>query len=259
MAAAVVPSPHGRAVIHPPDAPADVLVEKADHAPDAPGDAGVADADAETLPRWSDAEDLDGEEVGIPATQMETQVETQMDLGEPVEQKGIKRLGHFNAEALELAASHGPGIPASSSNGDAVEGQALVASEDVLSPASEMKLKKQKQIDIHRANSSAWHQKWISKGVLRNPVVENNELISEPASEPASRPASEPASELANPSDVPRSFESLQAAQNWFIKDWISKSPMPKSNARRTLAIKAWMESPLRANMLAGRVGIQMR
>ena len=215
------------------------VVEQGGRARDSPAHVAVGqadDADAETLPRWSDGE---LEDLEIPPTQV--------DLGETVEQRGLKRLGHFDAEALELAASDELGNQALSSNGDGLAGQAeaVVASEGVPSPAT---LKRQRQIDVHRANSYAWHQKWISKGVLRNAPAENNEPASEAASDPVN---------LGDVPDVPGSFESLQAAQNWFIKDWTSKSPMPKSNTRRALAIKAWMESPLRANMLAGRAGIQ--
>lgn len=111
--------------------------------------------------------------------------------------------------------------------------------------ASEKLSKEEMKRKKHRENSQKWHQKWISKGVPREP--KNPENVETPAEEP--------------PADVEQhlpSIGSLSEARNVFVREWIATCGMPPSNDRRKAALKAWMECPLRARLLAGRQGTQM-
>ena len=94
-----------------------------------------------------------------------------------------------------------------------------------------------KTTPAHRKNSTDWHKKWISKGVPR--TQEPKGVVKPKASVSKDRP------------------QNLVQAKDSFISQWIKDSNLPPSNDRRKEAIKAWMESPLRANLLAGRAGIQ--
>ena len=86
---------------------------------------------------------------------------------------------------------------------------------------------------IHRENSAAWHKQLIKKGVPRNSVDGDN------TSEPS------------------QPIQSLSQARDQFVAKWIQDSNMPKSMERRTAAYEAWMSSETRANILAGRSGVQ--
>ena len=94
--------------------------------------------------------------------------------------------------------------------------------------------KKQQQLEQKRANSRAWHQKWVSKGVPKDPKD----------STPAS---SEPTTQN----------KSMREHCQEFVSEWIKNSGMEASNERRVAAYKAWMESERRANLMAGRAGVQ--
>lgn len=94
------------------------------------------------------------------------------------------------------------------------------------------------QIERHRANSRAWHEKWEKKGIPRSSSSSNGN--GEAARGPA---VNAPAS--------------LSEARDRFVTHWIQNSGMHKSNERRKLAYKAWMESSIRADIVAGRSGIQ--
>ena len=109
--------------------------------------------------------------------------------------------------------------------------------EDALDKELEKPERKYKTTSAHRKNSTKWHQKWISKGVPR--TQEPKRGAKSKASASTDRP------------------QNLVQAKDSFISQWIKDSNLPPSNDRRTLAIKAWMESPLRANLLAGRAGVQ--
>ena len=87
----------------------------------------------------------------------------------------------------------------------------------------------------HRDNSTSWHKKWVSKGVPRGAAK---------AKAKASSTASDRKPTLAKAKDM-------------FISEWITKCDLPASNDRRTMAIKAWMDSDVRANLMAGRAGVQ--
>lgn len=97
----------------------------------------------------------------------------------------------------------------------------------------------------HRENSQKWHQKWVSKGVQSETKIPQN--VETPAEEPAAVEQRLP------------SIESLSEARNVFVRGWISTCGMPPSNDRRKAALKAWMDCPLRARLLAGRQGTQLR
>lgn len=101
----------------------------------------------------------------------------------------------------------------------------------------EMKRQKTEKTDaareLHRADSRAWHEKWVKKGIPRNP-----------ASDPAPpAPGLPPAT--------------LSKARDRFISEWIQASDMPPSQERFKKACKAWMESSARADYMAARAGVQ--
>ena len=109
--------------------------------------------------------------------------------------------------------------------------------EDALDKEVEKQERKYKTTPAHRNNSTKWHQKWISKGVPRT-------------QEPKRGAKSKASSSTGRP-------QNLVQAKDSFISQWIKDSNLPPSNDRRKEAIKAWMESPLRANLMAGRAGVQ--
>ena len=94
--------------------------------------------------------------------------------------------------------------------------------------------KKYKTSETHRSNSSNWHKKWVSAGVPRA----SNASSSSTASSETTK-------------------VTLTQAKDKFIAEWIKSSNLPPSNERRSLAIKAWMDSSARAEYLAGRAGVQ--
>ena len=102
--------------------------------------------------------------------------------------------------------------------------------------------KENRQRELHRANSRAWHAKWVSKGVPRD-AREHEEV-------PASQP--EPAA-----AENPKCRDMRTACQE-FVSSWIATSNMPPSNERRAAAYKAWRESPERAALLAARAAVQV-
>eukprot|EP00435_Cladocopium_sp_Y103_P059566 s80_g21.t1 len=127
----------------------------------------------------------------------------------------------------------------------------------------ETKPKTEAQIMAHRRNSNNWHSKWLSKGVPRT----EPKKVSKPKksmkvkdeSKGGKKGKSAPATASAAPAtDGPgQAVLSLSKAKDDFVSDWISKSNLPPSNARRNAAVKAWLESDLRANLMAQRAGVQ--
>ena len=113
----------------------------------------------------------------------------------------------------------------------------------------------------HRRNSLNWHNKWLSKGVPRPPkVVSKTKSTKKKGSKddknkgnraPATA-APAPATDGPGPALV-----SLCKAKEDFVTDWISKSTLPPSMERRNAAVKAWLESDVRANLMAQRAGVQ--
>ena len=104
---------------------------------------------------------------------------------------------------------------------------------------AEGQAREQRARDAHRANSALWHKRWVSKGV------------------PRAAAAAVPEGHGPEPVDGQPRFATLAKARDWFISDWISKSEMPPSQQRRKSACDAWMESSLRADIMAGRLGLQ--
>ena len=98
-----------------------------------------------------------------------------------------------------------------------------------------------------RVNSQIWHTKWVSKGVPKNP----KNLT------PGDAGGAETASSSSGSTGV-QYAGSLSAARDKFIKCWIDECGLPKSNDRRNRAMKAWMASSQRAELLAARIGTQM-
>ena len=105
------------------------------------------------------------------------------------------------------------------------------------------------QLEKKRANSRQWHPKFESKGVLKKPKSEA--AVAASSKEPAPLPE--------NPPMLASQFGSLDEARNFFVKDWISKCGLPPSKERRAAALKAWMESSLRADIRATRSGTKHR
>ena len=111
-----------------------------------------------------------------------------------------------------------------------------------------------KSSDTHRKNSREWHQKWVKKGVPRSSTSETKETSSEKKSGSPSEPTG---STMEKESSDAKPISNLARAKDKFIAEWLNSTHMPKSNERRAAAIKAWMESSERANLLAGRSGVQ--
>lgn len=97
--------------------------------------------------------------------------------------------------------------------------------------------KENKKREVHRANSRAWHAKWVKKGVPRD-AREYEEI-----------PASQPETAVCR---------DMRTACQEFVSRWIATSDMPPSNDRRNAAYKAWRESPERAALLAARAAVQV-
>ena len=108
------------------------------------------------------------------------------------------------------------------------------------------KKKTPEQVILHRANSLAWHQKWISTGV---PRISNAQPEAQPEVQPEIL-----VREVARPVNA---GAHLGEERDKFIKHWIENCGLPKSMERRNAALKAWMSSSVRANLIAGRAGVQ--
>ena len=119
------------------------------------------------------------------------------------------------------------------------------------------------QLEKKRASSRAWHQKWESKGVPKKARTEMTQHAGSPDQPqlPGNSPPEQPdqPDQPAGQSEPLRAinFGSLEEARTYFVRDWISNSSMPQSVERRNLALRAWMASPLRAEMMASRTGTQ--
>lgn len=109
----------------------------------------------------------------------------------------------------------------------------------------------------HRENSRAWHSKWISKGVPRisETSTENKVVKKDSNKSSSSKGDKKECKAPVDPENAP--LESLAKTRDQFITKWISTSNMPPSNERRKAAMSAWMESPLRAELIAARAGVQ--
>ena len=115
-------------------------------------------------------------------------------------------------------------------------------------PKSKPKSKTWEQILKHRKSSLSWHTKWVQKGVPRVAKEKTKESVKAKAKAKAA-PAS------VDPNSAP--VQSLSKARDLFITKWINESGMPKSLERRKAACDAWMNSSLRAQLMASRTGTQ--
>ena len=113
------------------------------------------------------------------------------------------------------------------------------------------------QLEKKRASSRAWHQKWESKGVPKKARTDQPQLRGNSPPQQPEQP--DQPDQPAGQSEPLRAinFGSLDEARTSFVRDWISNSSMPQSVERRNLALRAWMASPLRAEMMASRTGTQ--
>lgn len=138
--------------------------------------------------------------------------------GPPVNEKGEVIVGH--------------GSPVNEKKDDLIEIPDEPTAPKMACPpgASTHKKNEDKKGAPNKETSRAWHQKYVSKGVLRNP-----------------------------PSGAkgPSTHSSLQKAREAFITQWINESGMAKSQERFKAACQAWMESSIRADFIAGRTGTQ--
>lgn len=112
---------------------------------------------------------------------------------------------------------------------------------------AEMIQREQEQLERKRASSRAWHAKWEKKGVPKKQRTEEPGAAAVPPVAPA------PPAVIQQPG----SFNNLMEARDFFIRDWIARSDLPRSNERRAAATTAWMASQLRADVMASRSGIQ--
>ena len=125
----------------------------------------------------------------------------------------------------------------------------------------ELTEKEIRTIQMHRESSRKWHEKWVSKGVPRNPKAptvpkakSKDKAVPKASAKSKAKPAPSTAAAAAPSAET---FDTLQAARDWFVSDWISRSDMPQSKTRRAAALQAWMDSPLRSEVMALRLGIQ--
>ena len=157
--------------------------------------------------------------------------------------------------------SHGEGetIPGQGSCADSVVPDSLDPSlSDLPNHGAGLTEKEIRAIRMKRVSSKRWHEKWESKGVLKVPKGSNAKSFKAVPKASAAKSQAKPAPPTpAAAAPRPENFENLQAARDWFVSDWISRSDMPQSNARRQAALKAWMDSPLRSEVVALRLGIQ--
>lgn len=102
----------------------------------------------------------------------------------------------------------------------------------------------EEQKEKKRASSRLWHQKWESKGVPKKQKTDESEPV--PTAKAKAKAQAAPVSQ-----------RSLMSARDEFVRDWISASTMPPSLERRSAALKAWMDSSVRANLMATRAGTQ--
>ena len=179
--------------------------------------------------------------VVVPSTQV---VESQPMAQELVEERpALKRSQPLDTEGVDaIFDAEGPQEP-SSGHADV---PAATDSQLTVAAAPDERAERSKQ--AHRENSALWHSRWHSKGVPRLPQEEHQRAEPAPPVVAAEAPVQ----------DGPPRFESLAKARDWFISDWISKSEMPPSHQRRKSACDAWMASSLRADIMAGRVGLQI-
>ena len=113
-----------------------------------------------------------------------------------------------------------------------------------MTPESKKK-EEQRRVMAKRANSLAWHQKWVSKGVQKDASASATDSGAE--AEDAG-PAAATAADDAGPG-VPDTRKAMQD----FCKKWVEQSDLPKGNDRRERSKQAWMESDVRAQLMARR------
>lgn len=156
----------------------------------------------------------------------------------------LKRMLQFDPAQCGFAgpesagmAKETPTIEPSTSLVDVEDSQDPDAAMEAMSEHVEKERHQYKTTAKHRENSTKWHQKWVSKGVPR--VVKDGP--------PSARGDGAPSG----------ASKTLTQVQDEFITEWIRCSGTPKPNERRAAALKAWMESDLRSDLLAGRSGVQ--
>eukprot|EP00438_Fugacium_kawagutii_P033562 Skav211096 [mRNA] locus=scaffold2002:396193:397574:+ [translate_table: standard] len=111
--------------------------------------------------------------------------------------------------------------------------------------------RRHKTSEKHRANSAAWHKKYVSKGVLRESYKSSAAVKCLAAKSKAAPKKNRP------PPAEPSPVTNLAQAKSKFIQEWIQGCGLPQSNERRVKAYKAWMESSQRSSLMAGKKGVQ--
>lgn len=127
-------------------------------------------------------------------------------------------------------------------------------------PQEADKRKAPKSTPKHLENSRLWHKKWIKKGVPRDSSKTKKTATKSTAASAASTPVAKTAPKkkpATAASAEPKPIKTLAQAKDKFIGEWIQGCGMPPSNERRAAALKAWMESSTRSDLMAGKMGVQ--
>ena len=156
-----------------------------------------------------------------------------------------------HADDPALKDDHGDGPPPKDDHGDGPapkddhgdgpapkddHGDDSAPKDEAVAPKSNGKKEKtEREREIQRETSKAWHAKYASKGVLKTGPEPEKKSTSSSSAPPAT----------------------LSKARDKFISEWIETCGMPKSNERFKAACSAWMASSVRADFLAGRAGVQ--
>ena len=125
-----------------------------------------------------------------------------------------------------------------------------------------------RRLEQKRASSRAWRAKYTKKGVLKSDAADAQVEPSAPAAgEPSAPAAGEPSAPAAgHDGDAFQPSESLsqqalgsdmRAVRAAFINEWIEKNRVPEKSWKdlNSEASAAWMQSGLRAQILAARKG----
>ena len=120
----------------------------------------------------------------------------------------------------------------------------------------------ERRAQAKRDNSNRWHAKWISKGVPKDPALPSDPQPAAPAA---------PAAPQSPVDDVELTVENVLANEGLrsdmrkvraiFMSQWIAdaekKNPGASQKLLQNEANKNWLESELRAQLLAARKGTQ--
>ena len=135
---------------------------------------------------------------------------------------------------------------------------------DMTPNSKEQELERRKQ--VKRDNSNAWHQKWTSKGVPREP--QNDEQVGdthqdEPAGSHEEPPPQEADGFKVDPEILNKAIKTdMRSVRSNFMNQWMEWKQKQDDfdgdvEKLRKVASEKWLKSALRAQMSAGRKGSQ--